>query len=120
MTTDDAVPVINREVALQRLCGDTAMLATLAGFFLEDAPQLMKELCEAHETNSLDTVYRKAHALKGLAGTFEAFPFRRLAEEVESLAKSAQVIPLTDKIATMQTEFDRLVTHLRREVNSSS
>lgn len=109
----EADPVINYEIALERLSGDTSMLATLAGFFLEDAPQLMTELHDGFKAGSTDIVFRRAHALKGLSATFEAIPFFRLAEEVESLARSKRESSLPSKIAAMQTEFDRLVLKLR-------
>ena len=105
--------VADREVALRRLGGDEKLFATLIDFFLEDAPALMTELGHAYDSGDLESVWRRAHGLKGLSSTFEAVTFMYLAAEVESLARTADLVPLAEAIPQLKTEFDRLVEHLR-------
>lgn len=105
-------PITDREIALKRLGGDQKLLATLAGFFLEDAPAFMAQLMEAYHAGDLETVFRRAHSLKGLSATFEAVPFVQLAVEVESLARARDELRLNNKITELKVEFDRLVEHL--------
>jgi len=105
--------VTNREVALRRLGGSETLLATLAGFFLEDAPVLMKELGDACRSNDLPIVCRRAHSLKGLSATFEAVPFQSLAGEIETMARAGDNSHLNERIRELEVEFDRLVMHLR-------
>ncbi len=107
------VPVINHEVALQRLGGDTSLFATLASFFLEDAPGLMEQLHDAYRTGAAELVVQTAHSLKGLSATFEAIPFRRLAEEIEFLARAGNLSTAGALLTQIDHEFGRLVTSLR-------
>ena len=107
------VPVINTEVALRRLGGDTKLFATLAGFFLQDAPALMQQLHDSHHTGTVEMVFQSAHSLKGLAGTFEALPFVELAAEVETMARAGNLMAIKSLMSRLDFEFSRLVAHLQ-------
>ncbi|MEK6259957.1 MAG: Hpt domain-containing protein [Planctomycetota bacterium] len=106
-------PITNTEVALRRLGGDTKLFATLARFFLQDAPGLMQQLHDAHRTGAVEVVFQSAHSLKGLAATFEALPFVELAAEVESLARAGDLSVVEGLISPLDFEFRRLVTELQ-------
>lgn len=106
--------VMNREVSLRRLGGNETLLATLAQFFLEDAPNLMRQLDEAHAAGDLKTVAHRAHSLKGLSSTFEAIPFLNRSREVESMALTGQVSQLDENIRDLKVEFDQLVEQLQK------
>lgn len=107
------VPVINASVALRRLGGDQKLFATLASFFLQDAPPLMQQLHDAHRTGVVTVVGQSAHSLKGLAATFEALPFVELAAEIESLARAGDLSVIDGLISPLDYEFSRLVTNLQ-------
>jgi len=110
-------PVTNREISLRRLGGDETLLATLAGFFLEDAPALMIQLNHAHDSGDFAMVAHCAHGLKGLSATFEAVPFMQLAAEIESLARAEDHYHVNEAIPRLQAEFDRLAADLRSLVS---
>ena len=89
------------------------MFATLAGFFLQDAPALMQQLHDAYRMGTVELVFQSAHSLKGLAATFEALPFVELAAEVESLARAGDLVASDGLIPSLDYEFSRLVTDLQ-------
>jgi HPt (histidine-containing phosphotransfer) domain-containing protein len=106
-------PVINVESALKRLEGKQQMLADLAKFFLEDAPQLLEQLQKGIEQESVKEVARCAHSLRGLASSFDAFPFMRVAQDEERLAKNADFAQARQLLGPLTVELDRLVEALR-------
>jgi len=106
--------VIDTQAALRRLGGDEKLLATMATFFLEDAPELLKQLNGALASRDLDTVMHRAHSLKGLSATFDALVFVEIAREVESLAKIKNDSPVIDrKVSELNDEFEKLISALR-------
>ncbi len=110
---DQTAPITNREVALQRLGGDAKLFATLAGFFLQDAPALLQQLHDAHHRGAVELVFQSAHSLKGLSATFEAVPFLRAVGEIESLTRTGDSSGLDRLISNLDYEFDRLVANLQ-------
>lgn len=106
-------PVTDREISLRRLGGNEALLMTLAGFFLEDAPGLMAQLDEARHSGHLSLVALRAHSLKGLSSTFEAIPFQEVAAEIESMAKADDQFRVDQLFPQLQIEFERLTMALR-------
>lgn len=107
------LPSINTEIALQRLNGNKALLATLAGFFLEDAPQLLEQLHEGLRSNSLQQVTQSAHRLRGLASSFEAGPVMQLTAEIESLRGSDGPSRINELATELDAEFARLIETLQ-------
>lgn len=109
--------IINREVALKRLNGDQDLLIKLAGFFLEDAPLLHQQLCDASKANDFESIVHRAHSLKGLAATFEAIPFQKLVAEIESLGRIRAISALDQKMELVNVEFQRLTSELLEMVH---
>ena len=109
---NDSVPVMDRDVSLRRLGGNEQLLASLIGFFLEDAPQLMQQLHDAAQEADAKKLAHRAHSLKGLAATFEAIPFQRLAAEIEAMASDGNTQQATQSIAKLEVEYDRLASQL--------
>jgi len=105
-------PVTDREISLKRLGGDVKLLATMATFFLEDAPGLMNDLDAAVQSGDLKLVVLRSHSLKGLSATFEAIPFRQTAAEIETLARAGDE-KFLDLLPQLKFEFDRLVLDLQ-------
>lgn len=112
--------VIDREASLRRLGGDEKLLATMAGFFLEDAPVLMSQLNSALSARDFEIVTHRAHSLKGLSATFDAIPFKTLAQEIEMLSKAENEPALKERVSELTREFDRLVACLRDLVQSAT
>ena len=107
------IPVTDFEISLKRLGGDKKLLMTLAGFFLEDAPCLMRQLEDALHSGDLKLLALRVHSLKGLSSTFEALPFRQVASEIELLARPGNEQLVEQKLPQLKMEFDRLVLELQ-------
>jgi len=105
---------MNTAIALQRLNGNTALLATLAGFFLEDAPQLLEDLHEGLSKNSPRQITQSAHRLRGLASSFEASRVMELTSEIENLSGSDAVARLEELTLQLDEEFARLMESLQK------
>ncbi|SFU98063.1 hybrid sensor histidine kinase/response regulator [Pseudoduganella namucuonensis] len=65
-------PVLDWAAALQRLDGDAELLRELAALFLEDGPQLLRELREAAAAGETGRAARAVHSLKGVLVNFGA------------------------------------------------
>jgi two-component system, sensor histidine kinase and response regulator len=105
---------MNTAIALQRLNGNTALLATLAGFFLEDAPQLLEDLHEGLRKNSPRQITQSAHRLRGLASSFEASRVMELTSEIENLSGSDAAAHLEELVLQLDEEFARLMESLQK------
>jgi HPt (histidine-containing phosphotransfer) domain-containing protein len=104
--------VIDIDVVLERLNGSQAMLANLANFFLEDAPEVLQQLHDGLRANSLTQIFGNAHRLKGLASTFEPTPVAELAAEIESCGRNGDTTQCTELTSQLDSEFARLTEAL--------
>jgi len=111
-TSTRNVPVTNADVALQRLGGDKALYAALLSYFLQDAPELMQRLRDAHRAGALQSVVETSHGLKGLSATFEAIPFVQVASDFEAVARSGNREGLDVLLPQLESEFARLFAEL--------
>ena len=108
--------VMDIAVALRRLNGKEALLAGMAGLFLEDAPQVLEQLQVAIQTNSSAQIVRYAHNLRGLAAPFEATPVMDLTSQIERCGSGGSTTPLEGLIRELNSEMQRLsdaLTELR-------
>ncbi len=105
---------MNADIALKRLNGNTALLATLAGFFLEDAPQLLEDLHAGLRKNSPRQVTENAHRLRGLASSFEASRVVELTSEIENLSGSEATTRMQHLTTQLDEEFARLIETLQK------
>lgn len=110
--------VINVGAALARMGGDSDLLADVAQFFLEDAPQLMAQMRTALGDRQAVELAHAAHTLKGLASNFDAIHVQMRAAELESAGHRGQldVAPLIDDL---EREVSQVESALRREVLSA-
>jgi two-component system, sensor histidine kinase and response regulator len=109
--------IINSDSALKRLNGNQDMLAALAGFFLEDAPQLLQQLHLGLASNALPQVARAAHSLRGLASTFDPSVVLECAAEVERASKASDTPRLPDMVKRLDAEVRQLIDALQQLTN---
>jgi len=100
--------------ALERLGGDRALLAELAGLFLEEGPRLLGELRHALDQGDAHGARNAAHQLKGLLAQFCAAQAREAAWEVELAAREADLLQARAKLAGLEPLMDRLRPELER------
>lgn len=112
------VPVSDAQVALQRLGGDKTLYAALVSYFLQDAPELMQRLRDAHRLGAQQAIVETSHGLKGLAATFEAIPFVQVASDFESVARSGNLEGLDALLPQLEAEFARLFGDLQLAATS--
>jgi CheY-like chemotaxis protein/HPt (histidine-containing phosphotransfer) domain-containing protein len=84
----NADAAINLNIARQRLGNDERLLKDMAGFYQEDAPQLLQELQTALAKSDAETSSRAAHSLKGLSSNFEAVAAAKLAQTMEDATRN--------------------------------
>jgi PAS domain S-box-containing protein len=113
-------PVLNLATALSRLGGDRALLRDMAGFFLEDADQLLNSIDSALERGDAEQVQRNAHSIKGLAANFNAEPCVTVAQTIEDTAKQKKLDGVRLRLSSLRLEVNRLIDALKRDVLKNS
>jgi two-component system, sensor histidine kinase and response regulator len=109
-------PLIDRDRALQRMGGDTELLRCLMECFVEDAPDLVRQLDDALSANNSAEVARFAHSLKGLAANFEAVDCRDAAQAVERLGRSKDLLNASNKVDQLKEQVSALLVALKSEL----
>ncbi len=111
---EQEVSYIDVKGALDRLGGDSALLAELAGLFLDEGPRLMAELDAALDQGDIHAAQNAAHQLKGLLAQFCAERQRIAAWEVELAARQADLVAARGKAAALRQLLDELRPELRQ------
>lgn len=93
--------VLDHEVAMARVGGDTELLRELAQLFMEESPRLMAELRAAHEQGDAKQVERTAHGLKGSVANFGAKPAVDAAYQIEQLGKAGKLEPAAEVLRSL-------------------
>lgn len=115
-TSPSAAAVVNLGIALARLGNDQQLLRDMAGFYIEDVPQLMGELRSALESSDQELATRSAHSLKGLSSNFEA-PFAvGAALAVENAARGGDLQKAAAGVEELDQELGRVIQALKAEV----
>ena len=116
VSSPSSAAVVNLGIALQRLGNDHQLLRDMAGFYIEDVPQLMGELRSALEAQDAELATRSAHSLKGLSSNFEA-PFAvGAATAVENAARGGDLQKAAAGVEELDTELGRVIQALKAEV----
>jgi two-component system, sensor histidine kinase and response regulator len=115
-TSPSAAAVVNLGIALARLGNDQQLLRDMAGFYIEDVPQLMGELRSALETGDVELATRSAHSLKGLSSNFEATFAVSAAYAVENAARGNDLQKAAAGVDELDNELGRVIQALKAEV----
>ncbi|MCC7422372.1 MAG: Hpt domain-containing protein [Planctomycetaceae bacterium] len=114
--SDDTTDVINVSAALARMGGDAGLLADVAGFFLEDAPELMSQMRVAVRDQRGAELAHAAHTLKGLASNFDAVFVQKLAAELESRGFAGRFEGTDSMLEELEREAGRVEQALKEHV----
>jgi signal transduction histidine kinase/ActR/RegA family two-component response regulator len=79
--------VIDRSIVVERLGGDEDLYVELWDLFLDNVPQLMRQLEEALSRRDLPVLERVAHTLKGASVNVGAAAIQRISAQAEQAAK---------------------------------
>lgn len=112
--------VLDRMVALERLQGDSELLAELAEVFLKDHPRLLAELRNSLSEGDLIGLERAAHTIKGSAGNFAARRAVDAAIELERAARSGDFAECRRLCSVLETELDSLKPEITRLGNKTA
>jgi HPt (histidine-containing phosphotransfer) domain-containing protein len=108
MERGDGAPV-ELEAALRYVDGDRALLADLVAGFAAEYPERLAALVAAIGRRRPAEVERLAHSLKSVLALLGAERARRLAEELEGIARERALSDAPDVLARLQAEVDRVV-----------
>src|SRR5262249_18861063 len=102
----------NRAEALERVCGNSALLRELAGLFLEDSSQRVGEIREALDAGDAAAVRRAAHTLCGSVSSFGASSAQEAAGRLEALARAGDLPAAVEGLPVLE----RALAGLRAEL----
>jgi HPt (histidine-containing phosphotransfer) domain-containing protein len=104
--------VFDREAALKRLDGDTALLEEVAGMFVESVPEMLHQLKESTVAGNLAAVEFTAHALKGMGASLEARAFTAEVRRMELQAREKNLQGVRETLLALERELSRLLPDL--------
>src|SRR5208282_5693366 len=107
-----AAPAIDREALRELTGGDTEFERELAETFVSSGDQCLAEIIAALKLSDLDTVRKRAHALKGASANIHAMQLSQVASSLESAARDNSmpiigglVEELSEKLAAVNAEL---------------
>lgn len=95
----EKIPVVDKPACLERLGGDDELYQEILSLYIEDAPNLIKELKKEICQDSLSVAERHAHSLKSASANVGAERLRATALEMELNANKGireELKPLLD------------------------
>jgi HPt (histidine-containing phosphotransfer) domain-containing protein len=116
----DDNPIVNLELALERLDHDRGLLRDLAGFYLEDAPQLCNQVEAGLATENVEEIVRGAHSLKGLSANFDATIAASAALDVELSGRQGDIEAARQAFPRLKAEVQRVIEFLELNVLTPS
>ncbi len=103
-----AQQVLDAAALLERIEGDTALLADLARLFREESPKWLAAMRDAIDRGDAPTLERAAHTLKGSAGNLSAHRTAQAALRLEQLGREQNLAPAREALAQLEEEWKRL------------
>jgi HPt (histidine-containing phosphotransfer) domain-containing protein len=100
--------VLDVEGALARFGGDYELFVEMAGFFLEDAPTLYSDLCDAARNGDAARVRMKAHAIKGLIAGCGGVRAANAAQKVETAGEEGDLSRISELVGSLGEELELL------------
>jgi HPt (histidine-containing phosphotransfer) domain-containing protein len=107
------MPVIDKTIfeAIKQLSGED-FINELIDAFLDDAPNMLKNLQTALETKDVESFRRNAHSLKSNANTFGAIELGVLAKELEFMAKENN-LEIGSRLEVLKEEYHKAAEELK-------
>ena len=112
-------PVINRDVALQKLGGDEELLVEIIDLYLDDSPRVLDTLRAAVEGQDAEGIWKSAHRLKGSVGSLSGERAFAAARNLEQLGREGKLDGTSEALAHLEREAEALaeaLSNLRAEV----
>jgi two-component system, sensor histidine kinase and response regulator len=96
------------EEALERVMGDGPLIKRLIGEFLDGFGADIAQIREALNTGAAQELSRKAHRLKGAAGSLSMVPMAKIAFLLEQQGKSGDLSEAAEHIRQLEVEGERV------------
>ena len=106
--------------ALQNTDGDEALLIELAGVFIDEGPEMMRQVRAAIDAQDARELQRAAHSLKGSAHIFAASAAIDAAFRLEAMGAEGNFKDAADGWSILRFEIDGLLTALKERVSGKS
>ncbi len=100
--------IFDRAAAMDRVGEDLELLIELAGMFLEDCPDILKQIETAVTAGDSQALKSSAHMLKGAVGNFSAKQAFDAAYTLEQIGINGDMNGAPQALDTLRSEIDRL------------
>ena len=91
---------------------DPAMLVELLDSFLEDSPELIRQMQAGLAAGDVEGVRRAAHSLKSNSASFGGSRLANVARELEMIAKGGRLEGAESRLAVVEAEYAELSARL--------
>jgi histidine phosphotransfer protein HptB len=107
------MPVINKATfeELKQLSGED-FINELIDAFLEEAPDMIRQMQAALAARDVESFRRNAHSLKSNAHTFGATELGRLAKELEGMGRENN-LDIGNRLEVLNDEFSNVAAALK-------
>jgi HPt (histidine-containing phosphotransfer) domain-containing protein len=105
-------PLPDKAAVVAAFDDDLEFFREAVGMFMEDHPRMMQDIRAAVQENDADRLHRSAHALKGMAGNFQAVPVFEAARTLEDMGRSQDLDHAETAWRRLSDEMERLCARL--------
>jgi HPt (histidine-containing phosphotransfer) domain-containing protein len=109
--------LLDWERALENTDGSEELLIELAGMFIEECPEMMRQVRAAIDACDAPALQRAAHTLKGSARIFAMAPAVEAARRLEAMGADEDLSGADDGWNALRLEIDRLTAALADETS---
>ena len=109
-----AQSILDYPLALSRVGGDKELLKELGDLFLEEYPQLLAEIHDAHKQGAAAQLGRVAHSLKGSVANFGAKDAVELAAQLEQCGAKGNLAAVDEMLHALDLVLLSLQAELAR------
>ena len=112
MNANPPEPVLDYQLALSRVGGDSKLLKEIAVIFLEDYPKTLTEIRAAIAAADAKTLENSAHELKGSVSNFGAHAAVESAARLERMGRARELGQCADVLRSLEQALSALHTEL--------
>jgi PAS domain S-box-containing protein len=110
---DSGLPVLDVDLALERLDHDHAFLEEMFQLYLEDAPVRIQELHAAHQEGRLRDAGDLAHSLKGISHSVGAARLAELAYSLEQAGRGGDLEGFENRLKELSQVYESTAEAIR-------
>lgn len=103
-----AEPALDWQQALSRVRGRQQMLCKMMTLFQEQSTPLLNDMADAIQRQDADLLRLSAHTLKSSANSIGAFPFGKIAQQLETMGHEAAFVDAAASYELLQQASIRL------------